>query len=152
MLVQNPKFREKPPSRNYIGIRTREREGKNGKYIRYEPVLKLNNDAFYFRECKTRVKAAFTYDIAKLCLGIKGGNFNMLCPQRYGHLQKISVEGHTKKEISKIVFECAESSFQSIKDYPTDGDNQKILKLFEDGGEGCATNVHQMTLNENLAT
>jgi hypothetical protein len=98
------------------------------------------------------VKAAFTYDIAKLWLGIKGGNFNMLCPQRYGHLQKISVEGHTKKEISKIVFECAESTFQSIKDHPTDGDNQKILKLFEDGGEGCATNVHQMTLNENLAT
>ncbi|CAM6043707.1 unnamed protein product [Sphagnum compactum] len=110
MLVQNPKFREKPPSRSYIGIRTREREGKNG------------------------------------------GNFNILCPQRYDHLQKISVEGHTKKEISKIVFECAESTFQSIKDHPTDGDNQKILKLFEDGGEGCAMNVHQMTLNENLAT
>jgi hypothetical protein len=149
MLVQNPKFREKPPSRSYIGIRTREREGKNGKYIRYEPVLKLNNDAFYFRECKTRVKAAFTYDIAKLCLGIKGANFNVLCPQRY---EKIWVEGHTKKEISKIVFECAESTFQSIKDHPTDGDSQKILKLFEDEGKGCATNVHQMTLNENLAT
>jgi tetratricopeptide (TPR) repeat protein len=101
------KFREKPPSRSYIGIRTKERIGRNGKYIRYEPHLKLNNDAFYFRECKTRVKAAFIYDIAKLCLGVKDGNFNMLCPQRYDHLQKISVEGHTKKEISKIVLECA---------------------------------------------
>ncbi len=76
----------------------------------------------------------------------------MLCPQRYDHLQNISVEGQTKKVISKIVFESAESAFQSIKDHPTDGDNQKVLKLFEDGGEGCATNVHQMTLNENLAT
>jgi len=146
------KFREKPPSCSYIGIRTKERRGRNGKYIRYEPYLKLNNDAFYFRECKTRVKAAFIHDIAKLCLGVKDGNFNMLCPKRYDHLQKISVEGHTKKEISKIVFECAESTFQSIKDHPTNGDNQKILKLFEDGGEGCATNVHQMTLNENLAS
>jgi hypothetical protein len=146
------KFRERPPSRSYIGIRMKERTGRNGKYTRYEPHLKLNNDAFYFRECKTRVKAAFIYDIAKLCLGVKDGNFNMLCPQRYDHLQKISVEGHTKKEISKIVFECAESTFQSIKDHPTNGDNQKILKLFEDGGEDCATNVHQMTLNENLAS
>jgi len=99
MLVQNPKFREKPPSRSYIGIRTREREGKNGKYIRYEPVVKLNNEAFYFRECKTRVKAAFTYDIAKLCLGMKGGNFNMLCPPRYDHLQKIQLKGIVKGDI-----------------------------------------------------
>ncbi len=146
------KFRERPPSHSYIGIRIKERIGRNGKYTRYEPHLKLNNGAFYFRECKTRVKAPFIYDIAKLCLGVKDGNFNMLCPQRYDHLQKISAEGHTKKEISKIVFECAESTLQSIKDHPTNGDNQRILKLFEDGGEGCATNVHQMTLNENLAS
>jgi len=146
------KFREKPPSHRYIGIRIKERIGRNGKYTRYEPHLKLNNDAFYFCECKTCVKAAFIYDIAKLCPGVKDGNFNMLCPQRYDHLQKISVEGHTKKEILKIVFECAESTFQSIKDHPTNGDNRKILKLFEDGGEGYAMNVHQMTLNENLAS
>jgi tetratricopeptide (TPR) repeat protein len=150
------KFREKPPSRSYIGIRTKERIGRNGKYIRYEPHLKLNSVAFYFRECKTRVKAAFIYDIAKLCLGVKDGKFNMLCPRRYDHLQKISVDGLKEKptkeilkEISKIVLECAESTFQSIKDHPTDSDNQKILKLFEDGGEGCAMNENLASLDSN---
>jgi hypothetical protein len=142
------KFRERPPSCGYHGIRTKEKKGKNGKYIRYEPYLKTKNEAFYFRECKTLVKAAFTYDIAKLCLDIKGGHFNILLHrEKYDHLPKIP-EGHTKKDISKIVFECVESTFQSIKDHPTDADNQRILKLFEDGGEGCATNVHKMTLNE----
>jgi len=96
------------------------------------------------------VKAAFIYDIAKLCLGVKDGKFNMLCPRRYDHLQSISIEEHTtKKEISKIVFQCAESTFQSIKDNPTDGDNQRILKLFEDGGEGCAMNENRASLDSN---
>ncbi|CAM6068787.1 unnamed protein product [Sphagnum tenellum] len=144
------KFRERPPSCSYIGIRSKKRTGRNGKYTRYEPHLKLNNVSFYFRECKTRVKAAFIYDIAKLCLGVKDGKFNMLCPQRYNHLQNISVEKPTTtKEISKIVFQRAESTFQSIKDHPTDGDNQRILKLFEDGGEGCAMNENRASLDSN---
>jgi tetratricopeptide (TPR) repeat protein len=147
------KFREKPPSCNYIGIHTRKKRRKNGgEYFMYEPRLTLNKVRFNFRECKTRVKAAFIYDIAKLCLGVKDGNFNMLCPQRYDHLPKISVEGLkdiSTKEISKIVFDCAESTFQSIKDHPVDGDNQKILKLFEDGGEGCAMNENLASLDSN---
>jgi hypothetical protein len=83
---------------------------------------------------------------------VKDGNFNMLCPQRYDHLPKISIEGLKEistTEISKIVFECAESTFQSIKDHPTDGDNQEILKLFEDGGEVCAMNENLASLDSN---
>jgi len=143
------KFRVTP---TYHGVHRKERKGRNGKDIRYayEPRLRLNNVEYNFPWCKTRVKAAFTYDIAKLCFGVKDGKFNMLlCPQRYDHLPKISVEGRTKKEISKIVFECAESTFQSIKDHPTDGENQKILELFEDGGEGCAMNENLASLNSN---
>jgi hypothetical protein len=145
------KFRERPPSRSYIGIRPR-KKGKNREYTMYEPRLTVNKVRFYFRECKTEVKAAFIYDIAKICLGVKDGNLNMLCRQRYDHLPKISIEGLKEistTEISKIVFECAESTFQSIKDHPTDGDNQEILKLFEDGGEVCAMNENLASLDSN---
>ncbi len=76
----------------------------------------------------------------------------MLCPQRYDHLQKISVEGHTKKEISKIVFECAESTFQSIKDHPTNGDNAvEALLNSPDGGDVPAIDIdeHAQDLGES---
>jgi hypothetical protein len=143
------KFRERPPSDSYIGIHRR-KKGRNGEYIMYEPRLTSKKVRFYFHECKTRVKAAFIYDIAKLCLRVKDRKFNMLCPRRYGHLQNNSIGEHTtKKEILEIVFQCAESTFQSIQDNPTDEDNQRILKLFEDGGEGCAMNENRASLDSN---
>jgi hypothetical protein len=105
------------------------------------------------------VKAAFIYDIAKLCLGVKNGPLNMLCQKSYDRLPKFPVEGLKEKsteeikefvcEIKEFVRECAESAFQYIKDHPTDGDNQKILKLFEDGGEGCAMNERLASLESN---
>jgi tetratricopeptide (TPR) repeat protein len=145
------KFRERPPSRRYIGTHPRKRVGKNGEYTMYEPRFTVNKVRFHFPECKTHVKAAFIYDIAKLCFGVKGGKFNMLCPQRYDHLPKISIEGlkEITRGISDIVCKCAESTFQSIKDHPTDGDNQKILKLFEDEGEAYAMNEGRASLDSN---
>jgi hypothetical protein len=138
------KFRVKPPH----GVHPKRGKGKNGEDM-YEPRLRLKTVEYNFPWCRTRVKAAFIYDIAKLCLGGKGSKFNMLCPQRYAHLQKILVEKHTKKEISNIVLECAKSTFQYIKDHPTDGDNQGILKLFEDGSEDFAMNENRALLDSN---
>jgi hypothetical protein len=49
------------------------------------------------------VKAAFPYDIAELCLGIKGGNFNMLCPQRYMTIfKRFQLKGILKRRYRRL--------------------------------------------------